>query len=53
MKHWSEEREVFIRIRKALSEGTIDGEIISAFPVTLETAIPTVNSKNNSPSGSQ
>ena len=38
MKHWSEEREVFIRIRKALSEGTIDGEIISAFPVTLETA---------------
>lgn len=38
MKHWSEEREVFIRVRKALSEGTIDGEIISAFPVTLETA---------------
>lgn len=38
MQHWSEEREVFTRIRKALSEGTIDGEIISAYPVTLETA---------------
>jgi len=38
MRHWSEEKENFIKIKKALSEGTIDGEIISTFPVTLETA---------------